>query len=553
MAGVPLFNGFLSKEMFFAETASFFVDRAWGWLLPLVVVIAGMLAVAYSLRFIHDVFFNGDPVDLPKTPHEPPFWMRVPVEVLVALCLLVGVLPALTVAPLLQVAVPAVLQGPAPEYSLAIWHGVNAPFLMSVAALIGGVLVYGWRRPLFRVADRLAGRLDAPRIYAQVLGRVLAVAREVTERLDTGSLQRMLVLFVSSAVALGAAGMLGSDSPLTGGAAMLPVDAVSLLVTVSLIAVALVTVVLHRQRLTALIVMGALGLLVALIFVKFSAPDLALTQLAVEVVTIVLLLLALYFLPQASPAESSGARRARDLGLATLAGGGAAALTWGILSRPFESISGYFLANSVPGGGGTNVVNVILVDFRGYDTLGEISVLALAGLGIYAILRDLRLPGAAVDEAGRHWNWDAHPSIMAALTRLLLPLAILVSVFIFLRGHNQPGGGFIAGLVTAVALILQYLTNGVTWTQQRLSSNMHPVIGAGLLVSTLTGLASLVFGYPFLTSTFAHIHWPVVGDFELASAIAFDLGVYLVVVGATLLILVHLGRMHGASHSDVSP
>jgi multicomponent K+:H+ antiporter subunit A len=253
------------------------------------------------------------------------------------------------------------------------------------------------------------------------------------------------------------------------------------------------------------------------------------------------------------PAESSLARRARDLGLATLAGAGAAALTWGILSRPFEPISGFFLANSVPGGGGSNVVNVILVDFRGYDTLGEISVLALAGLGIYAILKDLRLPGTAVDETGRRWNWDAHPSIMAALTRLLLPLALLVSVFIFLRGHNQPGGGFIAGLVTAVALILQYLTNGVTWTQERLSANMHPAIGAGLLVSTLTGLASLVFGYPFLTSTFAHIHWPIVGDFELASAIAFDLGVYLVVVGATLLILVHLGRMHGASHSDVSP
>lgn len=552
MAGVPLFNGFLSKEMFFAETASFFDDRPWGWLLPLVVVIAGMLAVAYSLRFIHDVFFNGDPVDLPKTPHEPPFWMRVPVEVLVALCLLVGVLPALTVAPLLQVAVPAVLQGPAPEYSLAIWHGVNVPFLMSLAALIGGVLVYGGRRPLFRAADRLAGRLDARRVYAWVLGSALAAAREVTRRLDTESLQQMLLLFVSSALALGAAGMLGSGSPLTGNATLLPVDAVSLLVTVSLIAVALVTVVLHRQRLTALIVMGALGLLVALIFVKFSAPDLALTQLAVEVVTIVLLLLALYFLPQTSPAESSRARRARDLGVATLAGAGAAALTWGILSRPFESISGFFLANSVPGGGGSNVVNVILVDFRGYDTLGEISVLALAGLGIFAMLKDLRLPGPAVDEAGRRWNWDAHPSIMAALTRLLLPLALLVSVFIFLRGHNQPGGGFIAGLVTAVALILQYLTNGVAWTQERLSSNMHPAVGAGLMVSTLTGLASLVFGYPFLTSTFTHVHWPILGEFELASAIAFDLGVYLVVVGATLLILVHLGQMHSASHSDDS-
>jgi multicomponent K+:H+ antiporter subunit A len=147
MAGVPLFNGFLSKEMFFAETASFFDDYRWGWLLPFIVVIAAMLAVAYSLRFIHDVFFNGDPVDLPRTPHEPPFWMKVPVEVLVALCLLVGVLPAFTVAPWLEVAVVGVLQGPTPDYSLAIWHGVNAPFLMSLAALIGGVLAYTGRRP----------------------------------------------------------------------------------------------------------------------------------------------------------------------------------------------------------------------------------------------------------------------------------------------------------------------------------------------------------------------------------------------------------------------
>jgi multicomponent K+:H+ antiporter subunit A len=552
MAGVPLFNGFLSKEMFFAETASFFDEHRWGWLLPAIVVIAGMLAVAYSLRFIHDVFFNGDPVDLPRTPHEPPFWMRVPVEVLVALCLLVGILPVFTVAPWLQVAVPAVLQGPAPEYSLAIWHGVNAPLLMSLAALIGGILLYSGRRPLFNLATHLEGRLDARGVYDWLLGRVLALAGLLTSRLDSGSLQRMLLLFVLSALGLGAAGVLGGAAPLTGEGALLPVDGVSLIVTGALVAVALATLVLHRRRLTALIVMGALGLLVSLIFVKFSAPDLALTQLSVEVVTIVLLLLALYFLPQQSPAESSGVRRIRDLGVAILAGGGAAALAWGILSRPLESISGYFLANSVPGGGGTNVVNVILVDFRGYDTLGEISVLALAGLGIYAMLNDLRLPGPACDAAGRPWNWDAHPAIMAALTRLLLPLALLVSVFIFLRGHNQPGGGFIAGLITAVALILQYLTNGVEWTQSRLSANMHPVIGAGLLVATLTGLASLAFGYPFLTSTFTHVHWPVVGDFEVASAIAFDLGVYLVVVGATLLILVHLGRMHSVSHPSPS-
>jgi multicomponent K+:H+ antiporter subunit A len=237
--------------------------------------------------------------------------------------------------------------------------------------------------------------------------------------------------------------------------------------------------------------------------------------------------------------------------LAGLAGLGAGALTWTILTRPLDSISDYFIANSLPGGGGSNVVNVILVDFRGFDTLGEITVLALAGLGIHAMLYGLRLPGMTHDADGRPWNRDTHPAIMAALARLLLPLALLVSVFIFLRGHNEPGGGFIAGLITAVALIMQYLTNGVAWTHRRLSSNMLPLIGAGLLIATLTGLGSLVFGYPFLTSSFTHVHWPIVGDFELATAMLFDLGVYLVVVGATLLILIHLGLMHRATHPGV--
>jgi len=550
MAGVPLFNGFLSKEMFFGEAVSFFEEHRWGWLLPAFVVIAGALAVAYSLRFIHDVFFNGDPVDLPRTPHEPPFWMRVPVEVLVAICLLVGILPAFTVAPWLRVAVPAVLQGPAPDYSLAIWHGISAPFLMSVAALLGGVILYAGRQPSFRIAARLEGRLDARAVYDWVLARALAIAAYVTGHLDNGSLQRMLLLLILSALTIGAVGILGGGAKLTGDRPLLATDWVSLLSAVGMVLAAVVTVALYRRRLVALIVIGAVGLLLALIFVKFSAPDLALTQLSVEVVTIVLLLLALYFLPQHDPAESDRPRLVRDLVLAALAGGGAAALTWGILTRPVETISGYFLANSVPGGGGSNAVNVILVDFRGYDTLGEISVLALAGLGIYAMLKDLRLPGPASDTTGRPWNWDTHPTIMAALARLLLPLALMVSVFIFLRGHNQPGGGFIAGLVTAVALILQYLSNGVEWTQARLSSNMHPVIGLGLLIATLTGLASLAFGYPFLTSTFTHVHWPIVGEFELASAALFDLGVYLAVVGATLLILVHLGQMHRASHVE---
>ncbi|MCU0932958.1 MAG: monovalent cation/H+ antiporter subunit A [Thiobacillaceae bacterium] len=548
MAGVPLFNGFLSKEMFFAEAVDLADSMSFGWLLPAAVTFAGIFAVAYSLRFIHDVFFNGDPIDLPKTPHEPPRWMKVPVEILVALCLLVGILPALTVAPLLSLVAAAVLQAPPPEFDLALWHGFSPALWMSVIALAGGTLLYAARKPLFAWQARNEGRLDAKRIYERLLGILLAAAVGITRALDNASLQRMLVVFMLAALGLGLAGWLGSGSPLSGARASLPVDPVSGLAALAMVIATVATVALHRQRFVALLLVGSVGLLVSLTFIKFSAPDLALTQLSVEVVTIILLLLALYFLPHYSPVESSVARRLRDAGIAGLAGLGVAALAWAVLSRPFSSISGYYLTHSVPGGGGGNVVNVILVDFRGFDTLGEITVLALAGLAIYAMLIDLRLQGHPRDADGRAWDGDLHPAIMASLTRLLLPLALLVSVFILLRGHNLPGGGFIAGLVTAVALIMQYLANGVAWTHARLPANMHPAIAAGLGIATLTGLASFYFDHPFLTSTFGHLHWPLVGDIHLASAMAFDLGVYLVVVGATLLILIHLGLMHNASH-----
>ena len=547
MAGVPLFNGFLSKEMFFAEAVSAGGQIRFGWLLPAAVTIAGIFAVAYSIRFIHDVFFNGEPIDLPRTPHEPPRWMRVPVEILVVLCLLVGIFPAQTVEPILAVAAGAVLQGALPEHNLAIWHGVSPALWMSGIALIGGALLYLKRKPLYRIHDNLEGRVDARTLFEHLLDGTLGLSRRVIHLLDTGSLQRQALLFVVSVLILGIVGMTLAPAPLTGTRALLPVDGISLLAALMLIASALAATVLHRRRLTALIFAGAVGLIVSLVFIKFSAPDLALTQLSVEVVTIILLLLALYFLPQESPAESSRARRWRDGFVGVVAGGGATALTWAVLTRPVESISGWFLENSVSGGGGSNVVNVILVDFRGFDTFGEISVLAIAALGIFAMLENMRLPGTPHDSFGRHWDADIHPIIMATFARLLLPLALMVSIFIFLRGHNLPGGGFIAGLITATALIMQYLANGVAWTNARLPAHTHPLIATGLIAAFLTGSASWLFDRPFLTSAFGHFELPLIGEIELASAMFFDLGVYLVVVGATLLILINLGIARGAS------
>ncbi len=217
-----------------------------------------------------------------------------------------------------------------------------------------------------------------------------------------------------------------------------------------------------------------------------------------------------------------------------------AALAFSMLTRPVETMSAFHLLKAVHEGGGTNVVNVILVDFRGFDTLGEITVLALAALGLNALLDGLRLP-PYVSAAAR--ETDRHPVMLAMLMRPLLPLALTVAAYVFLRGHNLPGGGFIAGLIVAVALVLQYLASGIDYAQARLNLDYARVAGLGLAIAATTGAASWFFGYPFLTSTFTYVNPPIVSKFEVASAMAFDLGVLLVVVGSVLLILTDIGAL----------
>ncbi|MGM0516794.1 MAG: monovalent cation/H+ antiporter subunit A [Pseudomonadota bacterium] len=558
MAGVPLFNGFLSKEMFFTESVRAAGDLGPVWLLPVLVSLGGLLSVAYSLRFVHDTFFGKPDGDLPKTPHEPPGMMKRPVDLLVVLCLAVGIVPALVVGPLLHVAVTGVLQAEPPYYSLSLWHGLNLPLLMSAVALIGGLVLYTLRKPVFRLHAASLAHLDARVPYNRLMELLMRAGAGVTGGIDTGRLGRIVLVTLVFSFAAGLAGYFHSaglpavQAALDRTAAGDAGDWVTLTGIALIILMTLVTVIGHHQRLFALITMSVVGLGVAMLFARFSAPDLAMTQLSVEVVTMILLLLALFYLPQQSRTLSTPQRRWRDAGIAVAVGGGITALTWAIISRPFETISGYFLDQAVPGGGGHNVVNVILVDFRGYDTFGEITVLALAALGIYAMLHDLSLPSSRRDPFGRAWSDDPHPLLLRTFTQLILPLTLLFGVYVFLRGHNEPGGGFIAGLIVASAIVAQYMANGIENAEAKLHLPNHGIIGAGLLVALGTGLVSMLFGTPFLTSAFTHLDLPLIGDIEVASAIAFDLGVFLVVLGSTVLILLNLGRLtnHAVEHPD---
>ncbi len=550
MAGVPLLNGFLSKEMMFTKTVLMDTGTVYDWVVPAVATLAGAFAVAYSLRLVHDVFFNGEPVGLDRTPHEPPRWMRVPVELLAVLCIVVGVVPNLVIGPLLQTAVSGVLSGNVPDYSISLWHGLNLPLALSASALALGTVIYfalqrGYNLHRWRDDE---GRGKA--VFDALLAGSTAAARALIEGVQNGSLQRYLLLLLLAILAAAASPFI--DEPYTlGDEVLLPSTPAAVALWAALVAAVIACVALYRRRLLALIAVGAVGLLVSLAFVLFSAPDLALTQLAVEVVTVLLLMLALNYLPQHSPPERT-LRAARDALIALAAGAGVAALAYAALTRPLASISGWYLEQTIPRGGGANAVNVIIVDFRGYDTLAEILVLAVAGLTIQALLAGFVAPQTSV--ARSRFSADGQPLMLRVPAAFILPFALAVSFYLFLRGHNEPGGGFVAGLVTAVALLVQYMARGQHAVLARLrrssaddfndDEGFDRWIAAGMFAVGLTGIGSAVIGFPFLTSSHAYLYLPVLGKVPLASAMFFDLGVYLCVVGSTMLMLASIGRIN---------
>lgn len=579
MAGVPLLNGFLSKEMFFAETVFFDAAPAVAQILPIAATVAGMFSVAYSLRFIVDVFWGPPATDLPHEPHEPPHWMRVPVELLVCACLVVGVLPAWSIGQYLNAAALPVVGGELPAFSLAVWHGFNTPFMMSLVALVGGTALYmvlRWERKQGRInAAPLMHRVSGRGVFEAVLVQITRWGHSGRRLLSTRRLQwqmlwLVLVTLVGAAMPLYTRGLqLGDRGTLPLSPAFVLIWALGMVCAVASAWQA------KYHRLAALTLMGGAGLCVCITFLWFSAPDLALTQLAVELVTTILILLGLRWLPKrdeslpASPASAALARtrRVRDLLLAVAAGGGMAWLAFAMMSRPFaQSTSTFFLERALTEGGGTNVVNVVLVDFRGFDTFGEIVVLGIVALTVYALLRRFRPAVETMDlpEQQRYLPADLQTDLLnprnatdtaigylmvpAVLVRLLLPFSALVAFYLFMRGHNQPGGGFVAGLVFSVGLVLQYIISGTSWVEAHLPLYPRRWIASGLLLALGTGLGAVALGYPFLTSHTAHLHLPLIGDLHVASAMFFDMGVFALVVGSTLLILTAIAHQSVRSH-----
>ena len=561
MAGVPLTNGFLSKEMFFTELLS----NLSGPVLicsAIVATLAGIFAVAYSVRLVHGVFFDG-PLgkQVPnKDAHEPPFGMRAPATLLAILCILVGLFPALLVENIVNSTARASTQVMDFEGAhLALWHGFNMPLLMSLIASIGGLIFYFSLAKGGKIReidlDPYLGRLQGRVAFDLFLKSLLLNSRKFKRWTENGKLQSYILWIVVFSIAIVSLPFLGQGLT-TGSRELTHAPALAIVLWLLLFSSCWMMLWFHHERIKAVLISGAIGLVVTMAFVCFSAPDLALTQITVDVVTTVLLLMSLSLLPQLTPYESSVSRRWRDALIAIGGGLGIAWITWLILTRDHNSISWFFMQQSIPLGGGTNVVNVILVDFRGFDTFGEITVLGIAGIGALCLMDGMRTHGTTMTQ-GLSYRFNPSPLMLRISASWILPIALVVSLYIFLRGHNLPGGGFIAGLITALSLIIQYMALGQDHAEQLLkakSGRLYEIwIGTGLVIAGLTGLGAWFWGRPFLTSAHFYVSPPILGEMHLATAALFDVGVYITVVGATMLLISVLGDSRHSSMSGPVP
>ena len=558
MAGIPFLNGFLSKEMLIAQSLEWH-DGSWlDRNLPYLVVIASAFSVAYTLRFVVTVFFGPTATDLPQAPHEPNPWMHRPVSLLVLVCVIVGIAPAQTIEPLINMANRAVSGPDAPVEHIAIWHGVNAPLLLSIVAIVVGALLF------LSLARTLPNDPEGPPILHRLRGQKIydwlqlqiswRWPRFAYQMLGTEALQPQLRLVVLAALLCAIASLWGVLSFAQNMRLHPASPAFALMWVVGAACAVGAAWQAKYHRFAALVLLGGAGVITCLTFAWMSAPDLAVTQLLVEVVTTVLLLLGLRWLPKRREeiAEDkllpAKIRRGRDALIAVIGGTGIAIIAFAVLTRPLvNNLGDWFLSNAYYEGGGTNVVNVILVDFRAFDTFGEIGVLAIVGLTVYGLLRRFRPAPESVAAPDQQKTVSAQSLVdyllvPSTIMIWMFPVLVMVSAYFFFRGHDLPGGGFAGGVTMAIAFLLLYLATNVRWVEARIVVLPIRWMGFGLLTAAATGMGAWIFGYPFLTAYAQYVNIPLIGKVPAATAMAFDVGVYALVMGATVLMLIAIAH-----------
>ena len=526
MAGVPLSVGFIGKELLY--TVGFAPDTA-VWL-PWATFLAAAPIATIAMVLAIGPFFGSRP-DYGRPAREGHWALWCGPVVLGAVGLYWGLAPEF---PFMRLLVPAetAAAGYALETGLAPWHSTGEALALTVATLAAAAVGF-WKRAA--VAAALGGLkrrapLSGDRAYDAAMDGIAAVAVWQTRRLQSG-VQRHYLLIVFATLGLSLAATFWLKDVVPGPLRL--ADATLLDWSLAgLVAAASVVIIRSRSRLLSITALGVVGVATALIFLTFGAPDVAMTQLIVETLITVIVAIVLLKLPDfRHDVRPAGARHLRNAVVAVTVGVGVTLLMLAVTASPPQpDLKEYFERTAVPGGQGRNIVNVILVDFRALDTLGEISVLAIAGAAVFALL----LPGPRRRQAWR--GGIVNTMILRETTRRLVPLILVFSVFLLLRGHEQPGGGFVGGLVASIAFSLYAFVFGPRAARAILRVDPRAVGAVGLAVAIASGfIGPIRAAAPFLTG-----QWGTLAGLKLGTPVMFDVGVYLVVVGVVLSFVIGL-------------
>jgi len=534
LAALPPFLGFISKESAI-ESSLHIAQRFHGiyYLLPILLGVGALITVGVAGKISLGVFFAKpqDPDHLRSHyPHKAPWMFIFPPALLACLGLVLGLAPGLLSHLIYPVAMVGIYGIEPPHF--ALWHGFNPALMISLSAFAGGFLVYRFRHSIQVVHEKLKLGWNLNTLYDAKWDRILSTAKQMTDTIQNGSLTRYVtvllgffsLLIIYTVWSQNIVAFIPAPTNFEFGAEVL----IALLVCI-----ACLLVVLLKDRIARIVALGAVGILICSFFTFRGAPDLALTGFLVEIVMFIVVLIVFNRLDFENVAEAKPAQKVGAFLLAGCTGIIMGGITYLALSVPLApSIHGYFLKYADKLAGGLNVVNVILVDFRGFDTFGEITVLCLAGLGVYA-LRNVWVIKKETHPLPAELTMPSLPpsQLLRPISAVIVPLIILFSWYMVFRGHNHPGGGFIGGLITGGGLILELLAVGRSRFLKELPIHGRALFTGGLAIAFLTGIVPLFMGYPFLTSTvFESIHFSTSG--------IFDIGVYFVVVGVTLDIIV---------------
>ena len=521
MAGVPLTLGFVGKDG--AYDALLHADAWFPWPLVLMVLASILLGLAGLLAGV--LPFRGDrPAPLQEV-HEPTWPLWFPPLFLATLGLVVGLVPSIVNGPLSAAA--SATAGVPVDVSLTVWHGLTPALMLSVLTLAAvgfAYMAHGTVRE--RTWKPRHGTED---LYDSALSMLDSVSRTIGPALHSASLRTYVMVIVTTTVVIGGTALvtdpgLGSAVPRTN------ISVYDVFIVFIIIAGA-IAATLARSTMSAVLALGTVGYGVAMVFLNFGAPDLAMTQFSVETLTVLIYVLVFRHFRGLSDLSPRFVR-ARDAVIAA----GIGVLIGGLLlsvatTETAPRLKQYFAEFGPTLGHGRNIVNVILVDFRAFDTLGEITVLATAAIGIHGLLR--------LGADGRVDHQPVQPvdsPIFRTAARLLMPLLLLFSVFLLLRGHNEPGGGFVGGLVAAAAFALYGIAFGVQRARRALLARPQTMLGAGLLIALLSGVPATLRGQPFLSAVWSS------GPLAVGTPALFDVGVFLVVAGVVLMMIFTLAE-----------